>query len=361
MKKISGKIINHNASYNGSIEFNDKIKSINRENKEYLENIIIPGFIDLHCHGGNGSDTMKGISSIKQMSEFHLKNGTTTLLPTTLTATLEDTFKALIGLNDFIEENKNKTNILGIHLEGPFINPDKLGAQPAFAQLPNINFVNKIEKEAKIKVITLAPELEGAENFVHCLITKNIKVQIGHSLASYDTCMKIMNKKNIGFTHLYNAMSGNDHRKPGVLTAALKNAEYAEIICDLYHVNQENIHVAHKCIPRLYAVTDSISATGMPDGDYDFANIKKSKKNNQALTQTNILAGSIVNMHDTFKNLVKINFSLNNAVAMTSFNAAQYLNENNKGKIEKGFCSNFLVLDKELNIKQVYLYGNLIK
>ena len=87
-----------------------------------------------------------------------------------------------------------------------------------------------------------------------------------------------MNKNKIGFTHLYNAMSGDDHRNPGVVTAALRHAEFAEIICDLYHVNQENIHLAHKCISKLYAISDAISASGMSDGDYDFANTKITKK-----------------------------------------------------------------------------------
>ena len=360
MNKISGKIINHNSSYTGTIEFSDKLESINKEKNSDFENIIIPGFVDLHCHGGNGLDTMAGISSIKEISKYHLKHGTTTLLPTTLTASFDDTINAVEGIDDFIDQNINKTNILGVHLEGPFINPNKLGAQPPFTQLPNIDFIKKIKEKVKIKVITLAPELEGAEACIDYLIENNIRVQIGHSLADYNCCMKIMNKNNVGFTHLYNAMSGDDHRNPGVVTAALRHAEYAEIICDLHHVNKENIHLADKCIPKLYAITDAISATGMPDGDYDFSHTKISKRNGQAVINSTVLAGSVINMHDTLKNLVKINFSMEKAVAMTSFNAAQYLGENNKGKIDKGFTANLIVLDKELNIRKVYLNGNLI-
>ena len=362
MNKISGKIINHDGSYTGTIEFSDKIESIDidKDKQSDFKNIIIPGFIDLHCHGGNGFDTMAGFSSIIEMSKYHLKQGTTTILPTTLTATLDDTVKALEGLGDFINQNNNLTNILGVHLEGPFINPNKLGAQPEYAQLPNIKFIEKIKDKVKIKVITLAPELEGAGSCIDYLIENNINVQIGHSLADYNCCMKIMNKHKVGFTHLYNAMSGNDHRKPGVVTAALRHAEFAEIICDLHHVDQENIHLARKCIPKLYAISDAISASGMPDGQYNFANSKITKKNGKALINFDVLAGSVINMHDTFKNLVKINFSLEKAVAMTSFNAAQYISENNKGKIDKGFCSNLVVLDKQLNIKKVYLHGSLI-
>ena len=360
VKKISGKIVNNNSTFNGTIEFSDKIESVSEIDKTDVENIIIPGFIDLHCHGGKGFDTMAGLPSIKKMSEYHLINGTTSLLPTTLTATLDNTIKALEGFNHFIDQNKKSTNILGIHLEGPFINPNKLGAQPRQAQLPNIDFIKKIKEVAKIKVITLAPELEGTETLINYLINHNIIVQIGHSLADYNRCMKIMDKNNVGFTHLFNAMSGCDHRRPGVVTAALNHAKYSEIICDLIHVNKANIYLAHKSIPNLYAISDAISACGMPDGKYDFANVKIEKKNDRAMINDSTLAGSIVTMLDTFKNLIGIDFSLQQAVAMTSYHAAQYLNENDKGKIDRGFCANLLVLNQQFDIKEVYLYGDLI-
>ena len=114
MNKISGKIINYDGSYTGTIEFSDKIESIDidKDKQSDFENLIIPGFIDLHCHGGNGFDTMAGFSSIIEMSKYHLKQGTTTILPTTLTATLDDTVKALEGLGDFINQNNNLTNII---------------------------------------------------------------------------------------------------------------------------------------------------------------------------------------------------------------------------------------------------------
>ena len=360
MKSISGKIINHDSTFKGTVEFSHRIESVFQQNHSDNENIIIPGFVDLHCHGGKGFDTMAGLSAIRKMSEYHLACGTTSLLPTTLTATLDNTIQALQGFNDFIDQNKYLTNILGIHLEGPFINPNKLGAQPPLAQLPNIDFIKKINDIAKIKVITLAPELEGAETFIDYLINNNINVQIGHSLSDYNRCMKVMNKHNIGFTHLFNAMSGCDHRNPGVATAALNHAKYSEIICDLLHVDKANIYLAHKSIPNLYAISDAISACGMSDGKYDFSNIKINKKDGRAVINGGTLAGSVVTMLDTFKNLIKINFSLQQAVAMTSYHAAKYLNENDKGKINKGFCANLLVLNPQLDIKEVYLYGSLV-
>ena len=360
MKKIKGKIVNYNETFLGEIIFNSKIKEIKKIKNVEEEIFIIPGFIDLHCHGAKNSDTMNGIKDIKQLANFHLEKGTTSLLPTTWTNNLENTYKALENFNsNFL--NKIDSNVLGVHLEGPFINPDKLGAQPPLTQKPNIDFINQIEKIAKIRVITLAPELEGSEKFVDELIKRNIRVQIGHSLAKYDCCVKFINKYLIGFTHLYNAMSGNDHRNPGVLSAALNKAAYSEIICDLIHVNEPAIKIASKCIPNLYAVTDSMTATGMPDGTYNFANLKVEKKNNLAVIKnSSTLAGSVIDMHKTFLNLIKINFSMEKAVAMTSYNASKYLGLNDIGKIKEEFNANFVIMDKNYNIKNVYLNGKKI-
>ena len=358
MTVIKGKVVNHNESFVSEITFDEKINQIRKIPKFENDIFIIPGFIDLHCHGGNGYDTMEGWRSIEKMASYHLSKGTTTLLATTWTSTPNHTYEALKEFNRNI--STTNSNLIGVHLEGPFINPNKLGAQPALTQKPSKEFIEEIKKIADIKVITLAPELDGMEEFIDYLNQNNIKVQFGHTLADYNCCKKYMDKFNIGFTHLYNAMSGNDHRNPGVVTAALRHAEFAEIICDLNHVDQENIHLAHKCIPKLYAITDAISASGMPDGEYDFANTIITKKNGRALIHFDVLAGSVIDMHETFKNLVKINFSLEKAVAMTSFNAAQYLGEDDKGKIDKGFSSNLIVLDKQLNIKKIYLHGSLI-
>ena len=198
------------------------------------------------------------------------------------------------------------------------------------------------------------------DKFINYLFSKNIKVQFGHSLADSKCCEKYIDQ-NISFTHLYNAMSGNNHRKPGVLSAALSRGLFAEIICDMYHVSKEAILIAKKCIPNLYAITDSIAASGMKDGNYTFANVKIKKYNNKALLEDEkTLAGSIVNMHDIFLNLLKMKISLNDAVKMTSYSAAKFINQEDIGYIEVGKKSNFLVLDNNLNLSQIYLNGELV-
>ena len=356
LNKISGKIINHDESFFGEITFNEDIYEIKNYQEEKNDRIIIPGFIDLHCHGGNGFDTMDGVNSIQSMANFHLSKGTTSLLATTWTNSFENTYEALKDFNSNFKDKNN--NLIGVHLEGPFINPNKLGAQPPLSQKPNIDFVRKIQKMANVRVITIAPEIENMDTLIDYLIQENIKIQIGHSLADYQCCKNLIEKVDIGFTHLYNAMSGNDHRNPGVLTAALLHGKYAEIICDLNHVNPQLIKLASKNIPFLYAITDAISACGKDDGEYQFAGIKIEKKNNKVLLKnTSTLAGSVIDMHATFKNLLNIGYSAENAVAMTSYNASRYLNLTDVGEIKKNTKANFLILDENYDIVDIYLGG----
>ncbi len=356
--KITGKIINHDSSFIGDLYFNENITDIKKNNSNDFENFILPGFIDLHCHGGNGFDVMDGSLSIIEMSKYHLQHGTTSIMPTTWTNSLENTISALKGFNEIKNDH---ANILGIHLEGPFINPNKLGAQPNLTEKPSLDFIKKILEISHVKIITLAPEIDGMHKFINDLVDLNIKVQFGHTLADFSCCEKIMKDHEVGFTHLYNAMSGNDHRSPGVLSAALSKGKYAEIICDNIHVSKEAIKIAKKCIPGLYAITDSINASGLNDGEYIFAknNIKK-ENNSVKIKSDGTLAGSIITMDQTFKNLISMDFSLEEAVALTSYNASKYLNLDSVGIIKKNFLSNFLILDKEFNLKEVYLRGKKI-
>lgn len=356
--KISGKIINYNDSCPGEIIFDENIIKINKIKEINTENYIIPGFVDLHCHGGGGFDTMDGIHAIQKMSEYHLLKGTTSLLATTWTNTLDKTMNSLKDFNKLINKN---SNLLGVHLEGPFINPNKLGAQPPLTQIPSKDFINKVIKEANVKTITLAPEVEGMDEFIPFLFKKNINVQFGHTLANSECCEKFLDKYKVSFTHLYNAMSDNNHRNPGVLSAALSKGVFAEIICDLHHVSKESIHIAKKCIPHLYAITDSIGASGLVDGDYKFDEVNITKKGKKVtLKDTETLAGSIITMHETFLNLLKIDISIEDAVKMTSYSASRYLNDNSIGYIKEGNKSNFIVINKDYNIEQIYMNGNLI-
>ena len=209
--------------------------------------------------------------------------------------------------------------------------------------------------------MTLAPELNGIEPLLDFMQKNKIKIQFGHSLAKYDQCIQYMDKYKIGFTHLYNAMSGNDHRDPGVLTAALNHGDFAEIIFDKHHVSTGAFLLAKKCIPNLYTVSDSIGVSGLKDGFYTFAGAEIEKKDGKVFQKkTNTLAGSIVTMYQTFLNLIEINCSLPEAVSLTSYNAARYLDESSIGEIHPGKIANIIILDKSFKIKSIYLHGQKI-
>ena len=359
MESISGKIIINDKIISGNLLFNNKVIEIIDDKTLKNENFILPGFIDLHCHGGNGFDTMEGLESIVELSKYHLENGTTTFFPTTVTASYNDTFKALKGLNDYININKFQINIEGIHLEGPFINPKKLGAQPPFTQIPNLDFIKNLLKQAPIKIMTLAPEIDGGLDLIERLIELDIKPQIGHTLASTDICNLSINKGVESFTHLYNAMSGFDHREPGAVASAFANLNYSEIICDLIHVHPYMIKLAYKNIKDLYVITDCISASGMKDGEYNLGVNRVFKKGNIVKLNNKTLGGSVLTMQQAFKNLLKIGFSIIEAVQMTSTNAAKYLNRKDIGNLNVGSYANILVLDKNFNILKVFLNGKI--
>ena len=358
MDSIKGKIVLKNKIISGNLIFNKKIIEVSDVKNFNNDNYIIPGYIDLHCHGGRGYDTMDGLQSISKLSRYHLENGTTTIFPTTVTASLNDTFNAMKGLNKFIKKNKLKINIEGVHLEGPFINPNKLGAQPPFAQSPNLDFINEIQKEAPIKIMTIAPEILGGLDFIDTLIQYGIKPQLGHSLASMDLCNLSIDRGVESFTHLYNAMSGFDHRNPGAVASAFSNLNYSEIICDLVHVHSDMIKLAFKNIKNMYVITDCISASGMKDGEYNLGINKVYKEGNVVKLNDNTLGGSVLTMHQAFKNLIKIGFSILEAVKLTSSNAAKYLNRSDIGSLKVGNRANFLILDKGLELSSVYLNGN---
>jgi N-acetylglucosamine-6-phosphate deacetylase len=231
--------------------------------------LILPGFIDVHVHGGGGRDTMEGGDAARAIARLHVRHGTTSLLATTMTAPMEEIRAALAALGPVCREREPQAaRVLGVHLEGPYINPGKLGAQPDFAKAASIAEVQALDALAPIRLITLAPELPGNLDLTEQLRAAGFQVQIGHTLGTYEDGVEALQRGAGGFTHLFNAMTGLHHREPGMVGAALAHARYAEIIPDLLHVHEGAVRVALRAIPCLFCVTDSTAAAGMPDGEY---------------------------------------------------------------------------------------------
>jgi N-acetylglucosamine-6-phosphate deacetylase len=248
--------------------------------------------------------------------------------------------------------------ILGVHLEGPFINPGKLGAQPDFARPLSIDELKRLHALAPIRLITLAPEVAENMAAIEGLCAAGFKVQLGHSLASYEQGVNALARGAGGFTHLFNAMTGLHHREPGLVGAALAHASYAEIIPDLVHVHPGAIRVAMRAIPRLFCVTDSTAAAGMPDGEYRLGRHTVMKCLGGVRLADGTLAGSTLTMDQALRNLVdELGLDLQQASQRVSTHAADYLGLHDRGRLEAGAWADLVVLDRDLTVTAVYAEG----
>lgn len=320
---------------------------------------IIPGFIDLHVHGGDGTDYTGDERDIRRFLRFHAAHGVTAMAPTTATAPVAVVDRALMTIEAIRNHRRaGEPTVLGAHLEGPFINPDKLGAQMNATLAGDVDLALKWADMCRLVVATVAPEIPGGVAVVEALTRRGCKVQIGHSLATAEQTAAAFGHGMAGFTHLFNAMSGVDHRKPGVAAYALAHGQYAEVICDLNHVHPTVLRAAYRSIPRLYAITDATTFAGRPDGAYDNSQRRVIKKGLRiTLEDETTLAGSAITMLDAFRNLVALGLSLAEASQLTSTRQAEYLGLNELGRIVPGALASFVVLDGGCNLQSVWVEG----
>jgi N-acetylglucosamine-6-phosphate deacetylase len=323
---------------------------------------ILPGFIDLHVHGGGGFDCMDGESSLRHMLAYHAAHGTVAMAPTTITAGVNAIRSALADIAGAKDRpGPGEPIVLGAHLEGPFINPNKLGAQPALTLPGDAELADGWAAQFPIAVATVAPEISGGLDVVRALARHRCRVQIGHSLANDAEAGAALACGCTGFTHLFNAMSGAHHREQGVAGYALAHAEYAELICDLFHVQETAVLAAHRAIPRLYAITDATSAAGLPDGEYRFAGRQVIKRAGRIVMEDGTtLAGSTITMADAFRNLVKIGIPITEASQMTATRQADYLGVPDLGRVEVDARACLVRLGAKLQVQAVWIDGEAI-
>ncbi|MCW5221844.1 N-acetylglucosamine-6-phosphate deacetylase [Verminephrobacter aporrectodeae] len=326
------------------------------------ERIVLPGFIDIHVHGGGGHDVMEGGDAARHVSTLHARHGTTALLATTMTAPTSDLSVAMGALGGVCRARpKGAARVLGVHLEGPYINPGKLGAQPNYARPAALDELRMLHALAPIRLVTLAPEILGKPECIDALRAEGFQVQIGHTLGTYEDGVAALRRGAGGFTHLFNAMTGLHHREPGMVGAALAHAQYAEIIPDLVHVHPGAIRVALRAIPCLFCVTDSTAATGMPDGDYMLGRHKVSKCMGGVRLPDGTLAGSTLTMDQALRNLVfEIGLPLDDAARRVSTHAANYLGQGERGRLAPGAWADLVVLDRHLDLQSVLVEGEVI-
>ena len=323
--------------------------------------LIVPGFIDLHVHGGAGRDFMEGEDSSIAIAAFHARHGTTSLLATTVTSDPQELRRSVEAIQSCQRELRvSGARTLGMHLEGPYISPEKLGAQPSHSRPFDPVELTYLHQLVTVKLVTLAPEVSGHVEAIKWLRAQGILVQIGHTNASYEQVKEAMNCGATGFAHLFNAMTGLHHRSPGAVGAAFAHAEYAEIIPDLEHVHPGAILAARRAIPKLYGVTDATAATGMPDGTYRLGTHSVYKCQCSVRLANGTLAGSALTMDQALRNLVGLGLPLQEAVQRLSTFPADFLGNYAIGRLRIGACADVVVLDGQLNVKRVCIDGVLI-
>lgn len=349
----------------GSLRFDERIIDIAGEPVAAPgpdEPLALPGFVDLHVHGGGGADVMDGAGAIDTVARLHARHGTTSLLATTMTAPRAEIEAALADVGRAMRRRApGAARVLGVHLEGPFINAGRLGAQPACARPGSVEELSALHALAAIRVLTLAPELAGHLDFIRQLKIAGIIAQVGHSNGSYEDGVAALDAGAGGFTHLFNAMSELHHRKPGMVGAALAHAQYAEIIPDLLHVHPGAIRAARRAIPKLYCVTDSTSGAGMPDGQYHLGSQTVTKCMGGVRLADGTLAGSVLTMDQAFRNLLSIGIAPLDAIRHVSTNPADYLGEHQRGRLQRGAHADIVVMSPELQLTHTYVEGESIE
>ncbi|PNZ69492.1 N-acetylglucosamine-6-phosphate deacetylase [Staphylococcus croceilyticus] len=330
---------------------------------------VLPGFIDIHIHGGYGEDAMDAsYEGLKHLAEQLLSEGTTTFLATTMTQSDENIEKALKNIVAYQADQQqgDAAEIGGVHLEGPFISEHKVGAQnPKYVQRPSVSKIQHFQEIAngQIKIITFAPEVEGAHETLNALHNEII-FSMGHTVATFDEANEAVEHGAKHITHLYNAATPFEHRDPGVFGAAWTNKGLnTEIIADGVHSHPASVNIAYKQKgnKHMYLITDAMRAKGMKDGEYDLGGQNVIVKGKEARLASGALAGSILRMNDGLRNLMTYTHdSLENLWRVASLNQAKALQiDDTKGSLAIGKDADIVIANDEIEISQTIKAGTI--
>ncbi|ACL71038.1 N-acetylglucosamine-6-phosphate deacetylase [Halothermothrix orenii] len=326
-------------------------------------NYLAPGFIDIHTHGAAGYDTMDGnYEALNNYSKAIVRTGVTSFTPTTMAMPEERITKALDAVRQARAKGVEGAKILGVYMESPFISPGYRGCQAREAiKEPAISFLK--DYTDVVKVVTLAPEREGARKLVEFLRENGIVASVGHSAASYDDVIRAREWGISHATHLFNAMTGLHHRRPGIVGAVLTTDLTCELIADLIHIHPAALNLVFKAKDweDIILVTDQMEATTLEDGTYELGGQKVIVKEDSARLEDGTLAGSILTLDRALSNIVKISdLPLHRVIAMITSNPARLLGVADEiGSIAPGYRADMVLLDKELKVNKVFVDGEI--
>jgi N-acetylglucosamine-6-phosphate deacetylase len=329
--------------------------------------VAVPGFIDTHTHGIRGLDFTlnRDSESILRMAKYYAEHGVTGFVATTVTAPLEVLEEVCKAVKEAVELWRGEgAKILGVHLEGPYINPEAAGAQnKVWIRRPNIDEFKRLVESCGnvVKQVTLAPELPDADKLIEYAKARGITVSAGHTNASYEEGLRAVKMGVTKATHLFNGMARFHHREPGIALALLQSSSvYLEIIADFIHLHPAVVKMVidYASPKRVALVTDSIAATGMPDGVYELGGLKiVVEKGICRLADTGGLAGSTLTMDRAVKNITSLGYSLRDAVLMASYTPAKSIGLNKLGDLEPGYSADFVILDENLSVVKTIVNG----
>ena len=352
---------------------------INEEIVDAKGMYLSPGFIDIHLHGAGGYDTMDGnTEALEGIAKVIVKHGTTAFLPTTMTVSIPEINQTLHAIKAFMKDRAQEkrtqltrgnrkidgAQVLGAHLEGPFVNPEAIGAQnPKYLLLPSIRDYDEIVKGGEDIVVsmTLAPELNSAKELIQYVTSKGIVCCAGHTGATYAEMIKATEWGISHVTHLYNAMTPFNHREPGVVGAAFDTHLTAETISDGIHVSYPALRIAYKqkSTDEMLLVTDAMMACCMPEGKYALGKQEVYLKDGAARLENGALAGSVLTLDQAIYNVYHhCNLPLHEVIKMATYNPAKFCKvEGRKGVIEEGYDADLVLFDEEIQVKRVWIKG----
>lgn len=328
------------------------------------KDMVIPGLIDLHFHGCNGYDFTDGtFEAIEKMAEYEAKNGITAMCPSTMPVSDEQLMKVFETAADY--ESSNGAELIGINMEGPYLTQEKKGGNdPKYLKNPSVEEFEKFQaaSKGKIKIVDVAPDLKGAAEFIKN-VSKTVVVSLAHTPAGYEKSMEGFRLGASQVTHLFNGMSPFSHRETGLAGAAMDAGAYVELICDGRHVSDPMLRAAYKIFgaERIIIISDSLSCTGLFDGVYPMGELVITVKDGLGRLEDGTIAGASANAFDGLKHLVGCGVPVEAAVRMATYNPACVLKVLNRlGTLGVGKTASFLVINKNMEIKSVYLKGRKI-
>ena len=329
-----------------------------------LTTYLAPGFVDVHVHGGGGHDAMGGRAALDGMARHLLRHGVTSFLPTGVSAPLDDLYRFVDEVRDWMPvAPANGAQPLGSNLEGPWLAHARKGAHdPALLRAPADLRLADLEAHLDgLRLVTVAPELPGALDLIAWLHERDVAVSMGHSAATLEEARAGYTSGGTSTTHLFNAMSGVDHRTPGLAVAALTDdAAYTELIADGVHVHPAlwPLIARLKPIDRLMLVSDAIPLAGMGDGRARIGGLEVEVVGQRVtLVGTTTLAGSVIALDTAVRNLVGAGIPLPAAVAAASRNPLAMLGVTDRGRIAVGQRADFVELDDALQVRRVMRGG----